>query len=193
MAWTGKRPPLRARDWIVGPVGIAVAERLVRRFHYSAGASNTATYLHGMFPQDSFWDEACRGVAWWIPPTKGAALALTPEWGGVLALSRLAIEPEMPGNAASFLMAASMREIDRKRWPVLVTYADEWRDHTGAIYEATGWRRDGMTAKEATYTLNGRMVARKAGPTTRTHGEMLSMGCKFEGRFAKIRFVCDPP
>lgn len=109
--------------------------------------------------------------------------------GGVLALSRLAIEPEMPGNAASFLMAASIREIDRERWPVLVTYADDWRGHTGAIYRATGWREDGRTKPEATWTLNGRMVSRKAGPRTRTRAEMIALGCKAEGAHAKTRFV----
>lgn len=187
--WTGKGKPLRAADYAVRDLDIAVGERLVQRHHYAAGASNTAVYLHGLFPADAFWEQDAQGAAWWIPPTKGAAKALTEDWGGVLALSRLVIEPGVPGNAATFLMASSMRAIDRRRWPVFVTYADSWRGHTGAIYKATGWTESGQTSPEATYTLNGRMIARKAGGQTRTHAQMLTMGCVFEGRHAKTRYV----
>ena len=190
MTWTGAGVPLRRKDWTVRPVDIAVAERLVQRHHYAAGASNTAVYLPGLFPADSVWEHDCRGVAWWIPPTRSAAEARAgANWEGVLALSRLAVEPGMPGNAATYLMARSVGFVDRVRWPVLVTYADAWRGHTGAIYRATGWRDDGETNPEAVYTLNGRMVARKAGGRTRTHAEMLALGAVFEGRHAKRRFV----
>lgn len=92
--------------------------------------------MHGLFRVD---DERCMGVAWWIPPTKGAAAATHPDpdrWREVPALSRLAIEPEAPRNAASFLLSRSRQLIDREAWPVLVTYADQWRGHTGAIYRA---------------------------------------------------------
>lgn len=192
MAYTGKKPPLKRSDWQVRSVDIAVADRIVRDFHYAKGASNTATYLHGVFPKDSFWEQDCRGVSWWIPPTKAAAQALAGDnWTGVLALSRLAVSPDMPGNTATFLMARSIAMIDRDVWPVLVTYADSWRGHTGAIYEATGWRKDGETAKEAVWTLHGRMVARKAGGHTRTTAEMRALGAELQGRFSKTRFVMD--
>lgn len=190
MGWTGQGEPLRAVEWEVRPVDIAVAERLVTRFHYAAGASNTAVALHGLFPAGSLWEQECRGVAWWLPPTKVAAAALAgPDWEGVLALSRLAIEPGMPGNSATFLMAASLRMLDRRRWPVLVTYADGWRGHSGAIYRATGWTEHGETAPEEVWTLNGRMIARKAGPRSRTREEMIALGAVSHGKHRRIRFV----
>jgi hypothetical protein len=81
--------------------------------HYAAGASNTATALHGLFRRGDIFDEQCQGVAWWIPPTKGAALNTYPEnWRGVLCLSRLCVLPCVPSNAATFLMAGSRRLID---------------------------------------------------------------------------------
>ena len=40
---------LRKSDWEVRPVDIAIARRMVEANHYAAGASNTATYLHGLF------------------------------------------------------------------------------------------------------------------------------------------------
>lgn len=82
-----------------------------------------------------------------------------------------------------------MALIDRLRWPCLVTYADEWQGHTGTIYRATNWQYVGLTKPEATFVHNGRMVARKAGPKTRTRSEMEAMGAEMVGRFAKHKFV----
>lgn len=170
---------------------MAIARDLVTRHHYARGASKQAVAVHGLFArEDSFWDQRCRGVAWWLPPSRAVAVSLgggTPT--GVLGLSRLAVAPDVPGNAATFLMARSMRLIDRSRWPVFVTYADTWRGHTGAIYRATGWREDGRTVAKPVYTLHGRLVSAQAADRTRTHAEMIGMGATFEGRFPKIRFV----
>ncbi len=161
-------------------------QNLVVKFHYSKGGSNTAVYRHGLFKRGS---EECLGAAWWIPPTKTAANATYPQdWRGVLNLTRLAINPRVPKNGASFLLGKSMRMIDRDRWPCLVTYADEMQGHTGAIYKATNWEYVGMTAKEATFFKGDRMIARKAGPKTRTHAEMIGLGCELVGRFAKHKF-----
>lgn len=181
---------LRRIDWNVRAVSLDIARRLVTEYHYAHGASNTRTYLHGLFPRGAFWDEECQGVAWWIPPTKSAALATYPEdWQGVLCLSRLVIAPEVPRNAASFLLGRSMKLIDRKRWPCLVTYADEWQGHTGAIYKATNWLEMGLTNPEAAFIKDGRLIARKAGPHTRTRAEMEALGAELVGRFAKRKFV----
>jgi hypothetical protein len=187
MTFTGR---LRKEEWEVRPVSIGVARRMVEDFHYAAGASNTATYLHGLFRKGEIFDEQCRGVAWWIPPTKSAAEATYPKrWQGVLCLSRLVIMPDTPKNACTFLLARSRRLIDGKLWPCLVTYADDWRGHTGQIYRADNWEYIGKTKPERTYQINGRMTARKAGGHTRTHNEMLALGAQCLGLFAKHKFV----
>jgi len=163
---------------------------MVKRFHYSHGGSNTATYAHGLFKRGELWEENCLGMAWWLPPTKGAALSAYPEnWQGVLCLSRLVILPEVPKNACSFLLSRSMNLIDRKRWPCLLTYADEWQGHTGGIYRATNWQYSGLTKPEATYVRKGRMISRKAGAKTRTREEMRQLGAENVGAFSKHRFI----
>jgi hypothetical protein len=181
---------LRKLEWEIRPVCMDFARRLVIAHHYARGGSNTATFLHGLFRVGDIFDEQCQGIAWWIPPTQTAARATFPErWQGVLCLSRLAILPEVPANACSFLLARSRRLIDRKLWPCLVTYADEWQGHTGAIYRADNWQYEGLTRPERTYQIGGRMVARKAGGKTRTHAEMLALGAVMVGSFAKHKFV----
>lgn len=181
---------LNAKDWEVRAVDLTIARRLVEEYHYSGHASNTAVYLHGLFPRGAFWAYDCCGIAWWIPPTRSAAEATYPEnWQGVLALSRLIVVPSVPTNGASFLLGRSMRLIDRKRWPCLVTYADTWRGHTGKIYRATNWQYAGLTPAYDVWTLDGKVIARKAGPKTRTKAEMLALGARFEGRFPKHKFI----
>lgn len=178
---------LEKKDWRVSNVEISVARALVEKYHYARGASNTRTYLHGLFRDGN---NICVGIAWWIPPTKSAGLATFPEnWNGVLALSRLVIIPGIPTNACSFLLARSVKMIDRQRWPCLVTYADTWRGHSGTIYKAAGWKYVGLTNPEATFTINGVMTSRKAGGKTRTRAEMDALGAVFEGRHAKHKFV----
>ncbi len=181
---------LRKDDWEVRPVAIDVARLLVKDHHYARGASNTRTYLHGLFRKGAFWDEDCKGIAWWIPPTRSAAEAtFPPNWQGVLSLSRLVIAPDVPKNACTFLLARSAKLIPADEWPCLVTYADEWRGHTGTIYRACNWQYVGKTNPEEMFTVGGVMTARKAGGNTRTRGEMLELGAKSEGRHAKHKFV----
>jgi len=177
---------LHRKDYHVWDVDINTARHLVEELHYARGASNTATYLHGLFDIKG----QCLGAAWWIPPTKAAALATFPSnWKGVLALSRLVVDPTVPTNGASFLLGASMRLIDRRRWPCLVTYADEWRGHKGQIYRATNWRYIGLTKPEPVYVRAGVMMGRKRGPKTLTHQQMLDLGFQFMGRHPKHKFV----
>lgn len=184
---------LNKSQWVVAGCDQAVALRFIEMEHYAKGASNTATYLHGLYPSSWHWYAQCKGIAWWIPPTRSAAEAWAGDlWEGVLSLSRLAIAPDVPKNGCSFLLSKSVRLIDRQRWHTLVTYADTWRGHTGAIYRACGWEYCGETKPEAVYTIDGRMVARKAGPRTRTHAEMLALGATFHGRFSKHRYCLRP-
>jgi hypothetical protein len=181
---------LRKKDYEVQPISLETARTLVSAFHYAKGGSNTATYRHGLFKKPYFFELSCLGVAWWLPPTKAAALATYPaNWQGVLSLSRLVIVPDTPKNACSFLLAASMKRIDRVRWPCLVTYADTWQGHVGTIYKATNWTYVGKTKPTAVWVRDGRVIARKAGARTRTKQEMLALGCVCKGRFSKHKFT----
>lgn len=175
-------------DWRVDDCTLAEAQYLVQAHHYAKGGANTRTFSHGLYYRAT---NALCGVAWWIPPTKAAANASFPaDWRAVLALSRLVIVPGVPANACTFLLSGSVKLIRRDpRWRCLVTYADEWRGHRGTIYRAANWEYRGLTTPEATFVdPQGRMVARKAGPHTRTRAEMAALGCQMVGRFSKHRF-----
>lgn len=170
--------------------------RFLRRTHYARGGPNSSTYRHGLYERGASWPLVgdLRGVALWIPPTRSAAesVAGVDGWQGVLCLSRLAVDPDVPTNGASFLLGRSMALIDRRRWPWLLTYADAAQGHTGAIYRATNWTDLGETTAttgDVWHTPAGQQVGRKRGGRTRTHAEMVAAGCTPAPAGAKRKFV----
>lgn len=176
--------PLHKADWLIADCHFGKARKLVRENHYAHGGSNTFVALHGLYRRSNY--ELC-GVAWWLPPTRDAAAKHWSKPEAVLTLSRLVIVPDIPTNAASFLMMASIKLLD-PRWELLLTYADPSQGHTGAIYRATGWEYDGLSKPERVYFIGEQMVSRKCGPKTRTHDEMLALGAECRGLVAKHRF-----
>ncbi len=96
---------LRKKDWRVESIPLSDSQALVRAFHYSGSCSLMAVYSHGLINEE---DGLLYGAALWLPPTNRAAQFVFPEgdWRRVLSLSRLAIVPDVPSNAASFLIGA---------------------------------------------------------------------------------------
>lgn len=179
---------LHRGDYEVHNAPRADAVRLIRQWHYSRSASNTATYCHGLYVAGLMGELV--GAAIWLPPTKGAARTVNEHWQGVLSLSRLVVAPWLPTNAASFLLGRSMRLLDRDRWPTLVTYADTKQGHTGAIYKATNWVCLGPVPAGDTWVgPNGEQRGRKRGGRTLTVEEMRAAGFTRSPAAPKIKFV----
>lgn len=189
MAYTGKGATLKKDDWLVCNAPLIDGQRLVIDHHYAKGGSNTCVYMHGLYNRDTF---DLHGVAWWLPPTRVACESVNREdWKKVLSLTRLVITPDTPANAASFLLAKSVKLIRIEgRFSSLVTYADESQGHLGTIYRAAGWDYVGVTGPYPRWIdpVSGRQVAQKA-TKNRTKREMLDLGYIKVGTFAKHKFV----
>ena len=190
---TSRTTHLRADDWLVERITHAEGAAFIKAHHYAKGCSNTGQ-VFGLRRRSG---GALMGAAVWLPPTKLAAInackldGKDPErWRGVLALSRLAVHPDVPANGASFLIGRGVRVLRKaKAYPLRVTYADESQGHTGAIYRATNWLPAGKTKPEPRWlSKDGRQVARKA-TRTRTKAEMLALGYHVSGRYSKHRFI----
>lgn len=179
---------LRESDgWTVEPVDAWEARQLIRTLHYSRSVTNTATYAHGL---RRAWQTY--GAALWIPPTRRAAESVAgDEWEGVLCLSRLVVAPEVPTNGASFLLGRSMRLVDRRRWPILLTYADTRLGHSGAIYRATNWQELGPVKAGDLWIHRetGEQRGRKRGGQSLTFDEMTALGFVQAPAAPKIKFV----
>jgi len=182
-------PRLQSSEWWVVPIPHAEAVALTVAWHYSRSASNTSVYRFGLERRDNpllRW-----GTSVWGLMSPGASKSVAGDsWGGVLACSRLCVDPNAPKNAASFLLAHSRRQIDRARWPVLVSYADTRLGHTGAIYRADGWTFDRSTpAGDVWIGPNGEQRGRKRGPHNLSVPEMRARGFSLAPSFPKLRFV----
>jgi hypothetical protein len=180
---------INKKTYIVKAISLQQARILVEQNHYAKSATNTRVYTHGLFHIDDLSSPI--GVAWWLPPTKNAAIVTFPEgdWKSVLSLTRLAIIDNAPRNSASFLLMGSVKLIDYLKWKCLVTYADTWRNHTGAIYKACNWEYLGMTKPSPVYVnQEGLMMGRKRGAKNLTVIEMNSLGFKKIGSFPKHKF-----
>ena len=177
------------KDWEVRPVPLDQAQALVREYHYARGGSNTGTFVHGLYHRLT---NLLVGVVWWIPPTKGAAATVNPDWKRVLNLTRMVMIPGVPKNACSFLLARSVKAIKRDgRFVTLLTYADQGEGHDGGVYRAANWQYVGESSAEERWIdpTTGRHVARKAGGKTRTAAEMESLGYIRGGKTRKHKFV----
>jgi hypothetical protein len=180
---------LRKVEWEIRPLNFEVGREIIAKYHYAGGASTAVVYCHGLFKRDSIWERDCEGVAWWLPPMVSSAKWAYPKNPkGVLALSRLVIVPGVPKNACTFLLAGSMKRIDRCVWPCLLTYADTWQNHTGGIYLAANWKYRGLTIPTEVWTRGGKVVSKKS-TINFTTKQMLESGCKLEGKFPKHRYV----
>ena len=179
---------LRKSEWEVRDIAPYMARDFVKNHHYSGGMSNTGTHFHGLFRKN---DLTLMGVAAWLPPTRVAAESVNKNnWKRVLSLSRLCVHPDVPKMGASFLMAASRRIIEaEQKWVSLVTYADTFMNHTGAIYLADNWEYIGKSAPSTRWEdENGRQVSRKS-TVSRTSAQMKALGYKMVGSFPKHKFV----
>lgn len=179
---------LRSAEWEVRDCNFIEAKKMVSELHYARGGSNTFVFCHGLF---RVGNAELMGVAWWLPPTRVACESVNKEhWKKVLSLTRLVINTTVPKNAASFLLARSVKLIRNDgRFVTLVTYACESQNHTGAIYRASNWNYEGKTGPYPQWRdAGGKLTAQKA-TNNRTKKQMLELGNVMSGRYFKHKFV----
>ena len=92
----------------------------------------------------------------------GTAKSVCPEAPyGVLALTRMVAVPKeyRELNHVSKPLKRQMRSaIDRTRWPVLITYSDEGKGHTGHTYKCSGWQPT-TRSKRPIYEVDGKRIS----------------------------------
>ena len=146
-------------SYVMRQCSLGVVEDLCSRYHGYGGAGGTKTYAFAVY-------EGERVVAAyaWQPPPPGSAKSVCPEAPqSVLSLSRMVAVPRSLRelNHISKPLRRQMRvEIDRGRWPVLVTYHDEGQGHTGHVYKCSGWTATKRSRVPVFEDESGRRVSR---------------------------------
>ena len=186
-AWAPWADPLNRREWTVRKIPHALAREFISEHHYARGAANTSVARYGLYHQEG---SDLLGAVLYMPPPGQAAKTLHPAAPqSVLGLSRLALAPEAPKNAASFLISQTTRRLP-ERYEVIATWADTARGHVGTIYQAVNWRYRGVTKPAPMFRdPDGVMVSQKRGPKNYTVTQMLEMGCELVGRFVRHKYV----
>lgn len=188
------KPVARRADYQVVEIENRLATPFVRLHHYAKSTSHRA-WSFGLAQGGKLV-----GVAQFLPPLPPAARKVSElafERGRVvdpkrvIGLTRLAVAPGQPQNAASILVGASLRKIKRdKRWQAVVTFADSSAGHTGRVYLALNAEFIGFTKPEAYWVdpESGARVSRKA-TKSRTVAEMKALGLQKQKSQGKYRYV----
>lgn len=204
-----EKPKLIKYEWVVANADAHEAIDMITAEHYAPfnadeGQTIPYAYVHGLYHIET---EILFGVVWWRPPMPNCKQSVAQQCGvdpdRVLELSRVAIVPEAPVNAASFLISGSIALIHSDRYfQALVSFADTLRGHEGKIYQATNWTSVGLTKPEWIWgdprtadpddpedRLKWKQVPRKKNNRTRTVEEMRALGYELIGKSQKHKYV----
>ena len=137
---------------------LADVRHLFQQHHGYGDAGGRSTYCYAVYEDD-------KPVAAyvWQPPAFGAAKAVCPEAPqGVLALSRMVAVPrsERVLQRISEPLREQFKLIDRRRYPVLITYSDEGQGHNGWVYRAA--RMKATSRRSVRYYVDNSGVRRSA-------------------------------
>src|SRR3990167_8974993 len=138
-------------------VPLATVTHLFQEYHGYHSIGGVATYCFGVYE-----GEKLVAAYAWNPPPPGACLSVCPECpSSVLALTRMVAVPKKERELKHIskpLMRQMKGLIDRRRWPVLITYSDEGQGHTGYVYQCSGWTRT-KRERRKTCTIDGSRVS----------------------------------
>lgn len=199
-------PSVRKEDYLVHEITPDASIRaFVTSHHYSRTVSNTWSHVFGMF--DKATGELV-GVAWWMPSMPQAhdsALDFVEKTTGlrgdrsmVLHLSRLVVAPGLLKNAAGLLLSSSMRILSRRKYPILLTYADSsvvdartGEAHKGTVYKATNWIDAGMSpgGRVWVHKETGEQRGQKRGKVNIPSAQMRAMGYVQKVAIPKHRYL----
>ena len=111
------------------------------------------------------------------------------ETKNVIELNRLWIDDNMPKNSESFLIASTLKMIEKE---IVVSFADSEQGHLGVIYQATNWIYTGLSDKHTEWKIEGSEKHSRAYSHQYTLGQLKEMfGDKLQikQRSRKYRYV----
>jgi len=138
-------------SYIVSPVSYKDAMKIVVDNHYLHRKSS-CSYSFGLIEIST---NRIVGVITYGKPASShlcKGICGNEESSNVIELTRLWIEDDTPRNAESFLIANSMKLVDKE---IIVSYADSSQNHSGIVYQATNWIYTGLSDKHCKWVIEG--------------------------------------
>lgn len=125
------------------------AMEIIVRNHY-LHRKCPASFCFGLFLEEEIVGIIVYGTPSSAPLRKG--ICGEGEANNVIELTRLWVEEGIPKNGESFLIANTIKRIDKE---IIVSYADTAQNHLGIVYQATNWIYTGLSAKRTNWTIDG--------------------------------------
>ena len=148
---TRRETTLSIKDkYEIQPVSYKVAMDLIVRNHYLHRKA-PCSQAFGLFEKDG----RLVGVVVYGTPASRAlqkGLCGEEEANNVVELTRLWVMDGTPKNAESFLIANSMKLVEKE---ILVSYAEVDEGHLGIVYQATNWIYTGLSDRHVKWTIEG--------------------------------------
>lgn len=132
------------REMIVKPITVKEARGFISTFHYSRTMPDSTRFVFAGYLGKKLAGIICYGMG----AGKAQYVKVLPdiENGQYIELTRLWCPNDMPKNTESKLIAESLKMLPDEI-KLVVSYADESKNHVGTIYQATNWyylgRNDG--------------------------------------------------
>lgn len=134
----------RAKEIIIKVIPAKIANKFIRRVHYSGKVVPNSCLHFG-----AFLNGELHGVLSYGSPTdKSKVLPLVggTEWFGMLELNRMAFDEELPRNAESYCIGKTIRMIKKQapqvKW--ILSFADGCQCGDGTIYRASNFILTGI-------------------------------------------------
>lgn len=167
----------RPKGMLVSPVTLSDVKPWLLYRHY-ARCIPSVSYAFGLLEQG----QTVGVVTYGTPPSAPLRRGICGDEYKllVLELNRLCINENAPRNAASYLIAASLKLLPQPR--VIVSFADTEQGHVGYVYQATNFLYTGLSAKRTNWKIRGR---------EHLHGVSvadISRGHKDRAKFMRERF-----
>lgn len=147
-------PDFSAAEWSLRRVNPATAKSWYAKYHYSGTAGTMGARFFGLYAPDLVAIVA-------IGPTSNAEGLVKKldlhKYRGNIEITRVAVHPDSPANAASRAVAQSLKHLaDTEDIQWVFSYADTGQNHHGGIYQALNAVYIGVSAARPGYLLDGK-------------------------------------
>ncbi len=181
----------RAKEIIVKIIKSDVANKFVKKHHYSGKVVNLSNLHFGCF-----LDNKLHGVMSYGPPmdkrnvlnlVKTSNKGINSKWNEMLELNRMAFDDYLPKYSESRCIAISIKLIKKNapqiKW--ILSYSDGTQCGDGTIYRASGFKLTQINKNGTIYKLaNGEVVAKRGDSKYNFEGAKALKG--FQNRYILI-------
>jgi len=146
----GSTPSAALHNLHVSPIPILMAKKLLEKEHYLHSMPGGTMLNFGIFLDGRLLGAITFGAG----PSLAFSLVDGAKRDDCLALTRLWLSDELPGNSESRVLGVVLRSLrQHTKVKFLISYADPTQGHLGTIYQATGWLYTGLSSAMSLYDL----------------------------------------